>query len=117
MYNPVFNFFNETEKWYRDQVELTLSVIKKHDSLVEINTRGYYRYKQPDLYPGEWIIRRLAEMEIPALISSDAHKPEEILLGMLYTVPILKRSGIKKLAALYNGHWNDYNYSEKGYSF
>ena len=117
MFNKRGLFFDENESWYRDQVELTLAIIKQKGCIVEINTRGFYRYNRPDLYPGEQIIRQLAKLDIPVLISSDAHKPEEILLGMLYTVPILKQSGIKKLAALYNGHWNEYEYSEKGYSF
>ncbi len=117
MFNTRADFFKENESWYKNQVELTIKTLKKHACIVEINTRGYYRYGQTDLYPGEWIIRRLAENEIPVIISSDAHTPEEILKGLTYAVPILQRSGIKKLAALYNNQWNEYSYSEKGYHF
>jgi histidinol-phosphatase (PHP family) len=114
MYNPVFNFFHETEKWYRDQVELTLSVIKKHNSIVEINTRGYYRYNQPDLYPGEWITSLIIRKEIPVLISSDAHSPKEITEGMAYAAMKLKQLGVKKLKAMNRLTWIDVSFSEQG---
>ena len=117
MFNKKGVYFSEGESWYREQVDHTLQLIKKLNCIVEINTRGYYRYGQPDLYPGETIIRRMAEMDIPVLISTDAHKPEEIIKGISFTVPLLQKCGIKKLAALYNGKWNEYNYSERGIEF
>ncbi len=117
MFNSKNRYFNENERWYKDQVELTFDTIKDKDCIVEINTRGFYRYGQPDLYPAEWIIRKIAEKDIPVIISSDAHKPEEILKGFPYAASILKKSGIKKLAAFYNDKWNEYPFSDKGIHF
>jgi len=117
MFNKKAHYFDEQESWYEDQVELTLKAIKKQGCIVEINTRGYYRYGQPDLYPGEWIIRKLVTENIPVIISSDAHMPEEILKGMAYTANILKKLGVKKLVALYDNRWDEYPYTENGLQF
>jgi len=114
MFNAGNQYFRESESWYREQVELTLKSIKKAGSIVEVNTRGYYRYNQPDLYPGERIISRLAEEDIPVIISSDAHKPEEIVKGMAHAALKLKNLGIKKLCLLNHSGWNQYSFSENG---
>jgi histidinol-phosphatase (PHP family) len=117
MFNARFNLFHESEAWYRDQVELTLKTIKKYGCIVEVNTRGCYRYHQPDLYPGEWIISRLDAEGIPLLISSDAHKPEEIIRGMDYAAAKLKNLGIEHITALNYSKWEQFPYSAEGIEF
>ncbi len=114
MFSANANYFNEDESWYRDQVDLTLKDIKKYGCIVEVNTRGYYRYGQPELYPGKRIIKRLVEYNIPIMISSDAHTPEEIIKGFPDTTILLKKLGVNKLAALYNNKWNEYPFTDKG---
>ena len=117
MFNTGNKYFNEQDAWYRDQVELTLDLIKKLNCIVEINTRGFYRYGQEDLYPGAWIIQKIARLNIPVMINSDAHHPSEISEGMAYTAAKLKGLGIGKLTALYQGKWNSFDYSEEGIAF
>lgn len=114
MFNKENCYFSESESWYTDQVELTLDLIKNRGCIVEINTRGFYRYGQTDLYPGEWVIRRLSEKGIPIMINSDAHKPSEITEGMGYAAKILKGLGHNKLVLLYYKQWREYSFSEKG---
>ena len=114
MFNTADLYFSEKESWYRDEVEATLHLIKQSGSIVEINTRGYYRYGQPDLYPGEWIIRRLAEEEIPVMINSDAHKPHEIESGMAYAADILLSAGIEKVNCLLDQNWEPKSISRDG---
>lgn len=114
MYNKGNIFFNETEKWYRNQVEETIKVIKKSGVIVEVNTRGYYRYNQPDLYPSQWIIEKLAKEDIPIILNSDAHAPHEITEGFAYATEKLKEAGVQSLWALIDGKWSDYKYSVEG---
>ncbi len=114
MFNIADKYFHEHEKWYSDQVRFLIPCIKKSGSIVEINTRGYYRYGRPDLYPSEWIIRLLNEHDIPLIISSDAHKPEEITKGMAYAANRLKEIGVRKLSALCNNEWKQYPFDENG---
>lgn len=117
IYNKTGNFFNENEKWYQDQVDLTIDTIKRIGGIVEINTRGYYKYQQSDLYPGFWIIEKLAKKEIPLMINSDSHTPAEITGGLVYAASKLKSLGIKEVSALYNNKWNSYQFNEKGILF
>jgi histidinol-phosphatase (PHP family) len=114
MFNTTGRYFSEDEKWYREQVELTINEIKKRGCIIEINTRGYYRYNQPDLYPGEWIISRLIKEGIPIILSSDAHAPDEITKGMNYTAILLKKHGLKNLTALQNNEWQQFPFTDEG---
>jgi histidinol-phosphatase (PHP family) len=117
MFNVNGRYFDESERWYRDQVELTLQCIEKYGSIVEINTRGYYRYQQPDLYPGQWIISLLAKKDIPVLISTDAHKPTEITEGIVYAAEKLKQAGIEKISVFNGTGWSRQSFSAKGIHF
>lgn len=117
MFNKSNCYFNEQDNWYVEQVEETLDLLQKKDCIVEINTRGFYRYGQPDLYPGEWIIRRIAEKNIPVVINSDAHKPKEISEGMSYAAEILEDCGIREVYALNQGKWQACSFSPEGIRF
>jgi histidinol-phosphatase (PHP family) len=117
MYNKQGCFFNENEKWYKDQINLTIASVKRYGGIVEINTRGYYKYQQTELYPGDWIIKKLAENEIPLMINSDAHKPTEIMLGLGYTAGKLKELSVNKLRVLYNSKWQDFEFDAQGIKF
>ncbi|MBN1950808.1 MAG: histidinol-phosphatase [Bacteroidales bacterium] len=117
MFNKNQAYFSEQETWYTGAVENTLDLIAEKQCRVEINTRGYYRYGQPDLYPGEWIIRRLAERNIPVVLNSDAHKPEEISQGMSYAAEIMQKCGIREVYALYDNSWKPFEYTREGILF
>ena len=114
MYNSGGRYFNEDEKWYRDQVEAVLKSIKASRAIVEINTRGYYRYNQEELYPSWWIIKRLAEEKIPVMLNSDSHSPDELTAGFAYAANILKDAGIRELWALVGNKWKAFDYSYEG---
>lgn len=96
MYNRD-RFFKEDEKWYIDLMEETLQLAKYNNCIIEINTRGLYKKRSASLFPGEPVIKRIAELDIPVIISSDAHKPHEISLFFEEAKQILKQSGIKKV--------------------
>jgi histidinol-phosphatase (PHP family) len=117
MHNAEGNFFNENEKWYKDQVKLTIDLLKDYDCKVEINTRGYYKYQKTDLYPSDWIIDLLHKSDIPLMISSDSHHPSEITKGMEYAASRLKALSIDKIFALYNHKWSEFEFSEEGILF
>lgn len=114
MYNNKRKYFSESDKFYRNQVLSVLEVIKKSGSIVEVNTRGYYRYGQLDLYPSQWIIEKLAVMDIPVMLNSDSHKPEEIIGGFEYAIEKLKEAGVKRLWALIDDCWQGFEYNRQG---
>jgi histidinol-phosphatase (PHP family) len=114
MFNVKNSYFNESEKWYTEQVDLTIKTLKEYNTIVEINTRGLYRYGQTDLYPGKKVLEKLVKANIPLMINSDAHKPEEIIMGMPHAGGILKNSGVKSIYALRSGKWSEYPFDESG---
>jgi histidinol-phosphatase (PHP family) len=117
MFNPLGNFFREDETWYKDQIMLTINTLKKKNCIVEINTRGYYKYNQAELYPSTWIIDLMKKAGIPLMINSDSHHPSEIIKGMSYAATKLKALSIDKIYALYRNRWSEFNFTEQGIRF
>jgi histidinol-phosphatase (PHP family) len=117
MYNKKGKFFDENERWYKDQLNLTIKTLKRTGGIVEINTRGYYKHQLTELYPGEWFLKKLVENDIPLMINSDSHMPSEIILGMKYAAGKLKTLSVKKIRSLYNSKWQDFEFDEEGIRF
>ena len=72
-------YFHEDEPWYRDLALETIHLIKELDLICEINTRGIYKGRHADYYPGKWIIQEMKVLRIPVIVSTDAHAPEDLL--------------------------------------
>jgi histidinol-phosphatase (PHP family) len=98
-------YFSEEEAWYRDLVMELIEMIKKQDVIVEVNTRGIYKKRSDDLYPGQWILKILKEKQIPITLSADAHKPEELDGYYPETLEILKKIGFRSLVYFHNEKW------------
>ena len=99
-------YFHEDEKWYQDMVLETLDLIKQHDLIVEINTRGLYKQRYNGFYPSEWLLPRMKEMNIPVLISSDAHQYWELTYFFKEAEETLKAVGYKETWCFKNGKWS-----------
>ena len=98
-------YFQEDEKWYRDMVLETLDLIKQHDLIVEINTRGLYKQRYNGFYPSEWLLPRMKEMNIPVVISSDAHQYWELTYFFQEAEEALKAVGYKETMCFKKGCW------------
>jgi len=96
-------FFTEDEKWYRHLVDETLDLIKQKNLIVEINTRGLYKKRSDSLFPDNYSLQRVKELNIPVIISSDAHIANELNLLFDYTENRLKEFGFKDLMSFENG--------------
>ena len=102
-------FFTEDEKWYQNIIDKTLKNIQKSGCIIEINTRGIYRKKCDSLFPSTSIIEKIHHLNIPIIVSSDAHQPSELINNFEETFKILKQIGITKTKVLINGKWQDKN--------
>ena len=109
MHNAARLLFDETEKWYVEAIEQTLETIAKSRIMVEINTRGHYK-RGLDLYPSPWIIARMNKLEIPVVISSDSHRPEEITASFDYASEATYAAGYRKVHVLRGGEWVSINF-------
>lgn len=114
MYNRSNDLFDETDKKYRSMVYRLLEVIKANDTIVEVNTRGYYKYNQKELYPSGWIMEKVHQLDIPVMLNSDSHHPGEISLGFEYAARELCKIGIQKLWTRIDNQWKSFNYNENG---
>ncbi len=100
-------YFSEEEKWYRRLVSETLELIKERELVVEVNTRGLYKKRSDRLFPDDETLRQIKELQIPVLISSDAHHPDDLNTLMEYAEKRLIEIGIKTVVFFSEGGWED----------
>ncbi|MCT4614346.1 MAG: histidinol-phosphatase [Marinifilaceae bacterium] len=91
----LLNFRNEM--WYKKIVDETISILKKSDCIVEVNTRGIYKKKSDFLFPDDYMLSQCISFGIPLCIASDAHTVEEIDMEYSNCLEILKEMGLKKI--------------------
>ena len=85
--------FNEAMK--------TLELVKKKGVAMEINTGGL-RKDVKEQYPSEDIIKEMYKLDIPVLLGSDAHNPDEVAWEFRSIIKLLKRIGFNRLAHFNN---------------
>lgn len=79
-------------RWY----ERLTPLIKESGLAVEVSTAGW-RKPVGEIYPAPEFLRRLVDAGVPLLLSSDAHRPEDV--GALYpqALDMLRALGVKRL--------------------
>ncbi len=100
--------FNEDEKWYQILIDKVVDLIKQKNLIVEINTRGLYKKRYEGLFPDGAALEKVKRKNIPVIISSDAHKPDELNLYFDYAVKVLKNNGFKSVMRLKKGGWQEF---------
>lgn len=98
-------FVPETDVVYREELMNTLEEIAATGSIVEINTRGVYRRNEPTFYPDFWVLCEMAKMNIPVMINSDAHHPNELILLFDRALEQLREAGYKSVSYFSKGEW------------
>lgn len=98
-------YFQEDEKWYLKLVDHAILLIKKHNLIIEVNTRGIYKGRCPDLYPSDYIIYHAAKLDLPFVISSDAHQASELGLFHTEAEKKMKELGVLNWVFLQDGKW------------
>lgn len=88
-------FFREEEPWYVRLVEETLALVLEKRVTVEVNTRGLYKKRSDSHFPGGMVLEKIREMGIPVIISSDAHRPEEVDCLFTETASMLREMGLQ----------------------
>jgi histidinol-phosphatase (PHP family) len=98
-------FFQEDEPWYVAMVDETIEVIANSGGIVEINSRGIYKKRCPDLFPSLAILKKLHQLKVPVTFSTDAHIPSELNLGMDLIISTALEAGYREACCLINGKW------------
>lgn len=110
-------FFPENESWYQQEVLKTIDTIEEAGIIVEVNTRGIYQRKSATTYPSPWILEILHQRNIPVMINSDAHHPDDLINQFSETSVLVNKIGFKKISTLHEGIWKQYNYTSNGITF
>jgi histidinol-phosphatase (PHP family) len=92
-----FKDFPENRKEVNNEAMKSLELIKKRDVVVEINTSGL-RKECKEQYPSIQIIQEMFDLDIPILLGSDAHKPDDVAWKFKKTLKMLKKIGYTQLA-------------------
>lgn len=71
-------FFEDDEPWFVTLADKALQLIKQHDVIIEINTRGLYKKRYNGFYPSTRLLMKARKMDIPVVISSDAHTSQDL---------------------------------------
>jgi len=104
--------FQEDEPWIVALQNELLELVKAHQVVVEVNTRGLYKGRHHTTYPSPALIRRCVELDIPLILSSDAHKPSEISGYYPQTMAMLEELGVKSLCVFENRHFTPVSIGE-----
>ncbi|MFX1568183.1 MAG: histidinol-phosphatase HisJ [Promethearchaeota archaeon] len=75
----------------------TLELAKKADLTIEINTGGL-RKDVHEQYPSEDIIKKMFNLDIPVLLGSDSHHPNDLGYEFKAMLKLLKKIGYNQLA-------------------
>ena len=98
-------YFHEDEPWYRKLALETLDLIRQKGLVMEINTRGIYKKRYNGFYPSPWLMEEACKMDVPAIISADAHHFSEITLEFDAAEEALKKAGYRSVVNFKDGHF------------
>ncbi len=98
-------FFTENESWYQKLVDECLHLAKQKNLIVEVNTRGIYKKRSSSLFPDGLTLQKVKKLNIPILLSSDAHQPNELNLGFQDAVSKLTKLGFNEVMYFDGDRW------------
>ena len=114
MQNPDSKYFSEDADWYKTEVLRTLDVIKGTKAIIEVNTRGLYKKKTTEPYPGKWMLGEILKRKIPVMVNSDSHHPKEITAEFEATFSLLKEAGFETVKSFIDNKWQDFKFDKNG---
>ncbi|MEI6435203.1 MAG: histidinol-phosphatase [Bacteroidota bacterium] len=97
--------FSEDEPWYISLVDETLELVRQNGVIVEVNTRGVYKKRSDTLFPGPALLKKMHNLKIPVILSSDAHKPFEVSMLFSETADLLYEIGFREIMNLTRDGW------------
>lgn len=99
------DLISPNSNWHWDLLKTTLDTAKKHDSIVEINTRGIYSGKYPFTYPDNKAIEYCHKNNIRLMVNSDSHHPNDLDKEFDNTFNYLKNIGVKEIWIFKENKW------------
>lgn len=103
--NRQLHFFDETESWYRRELEITADALAESGKIVEINTGAMARLNFTTPYPSPDFLKMLCERSVPVMINSDAHTPENLTYGFDAAAQFAREAGYREIYYLTRDGW------------
>ncbi len=100
-------YFTENEAWYQHELLETLRLIAEKNLIIEVNTRGIYKGRSDELFPGVDALKKIRDLGISITLNSDAHKPEDLSLYYPEAREILRKTGFNKLMVITEDGWDE----------
>ncbi len=105
VHNMHREFFDEQAGWYLTEVSDTLELAKQKGVIVEVNTRGLQRKRSRESFPGNFALKRIAELNIPVHLASDAHHADDLIALFPDVAGQMIHAGITKVVQLRDAKW------------
>lgn len=96
-FSELNSFGFENESWYRDAALSAAESVVKCGKLVEVNTGAISRGYRTTPYPDPFILKRLAELNAPIIVTTDCHSANNIDIKYDETVSMLSSYGFTHL--------------------
>ena len=96
-FSELNSFGFESESWYRDAALSAAESVVKCGKLVEVNTGAISRGYRTNPYPAPFILKRLAELNAPIIVTTDCHSANNIDIKYDETVSMLSSYGFTHL--------------------
>lgn len=96
-FSELNSFGFENESWYRDAALSAAESVVKCGKLVEVNTGAISRGYRTTPYPAPFILKRLAELNAPIIVTTDCHSVNNIDIKYDETVSMLSSYGFTHL--------------------
>lgn len=96
-FSELNSFGFENESWYRDAALSATESVVKCGKLVEVNTGAISRGYRTTPYPAPFILKRLAELNAPIIVTTDCHSANNIAIKYDETVSMLSSYGFTHL--------------------
>lgn len=96
-FSELNSFGFENESWYRDAALSAAESVVKCGKLVEVNTGAISRGYRTTPYPAPFILKRLAELNAPIIVTTDCHSANNIDIKYDETVSMLSSYGFTHL--------------------
>jgi histidinol-phosphatase (PHP family) len=86
-------FFSAEDTYFRSRMHEVLELLRDTGTIMEINTRGFYKGYTHDFYPGISFIKEASRMGVRLQVNSDAHTPSELSAGYDQAYALLREIG------------------------
>ena len=93
-FNEKYHFFDENHPRYVAAAETALQTLLSQGALLEINTGAMSRGWKTVPYPAPALLKRLGRQSAGMILSSDAHRKEDLLYGLPQAGSLAESCGV-----------------------